>query len=296
MSSRDDIDVTYGVNNDFFRLWLDESMTYTCAVFLSEDETLEQAQLNKHEFLSRAARVQPDSRVLDIGCGWGANLDFLSRRKAVKHATGITLSKDQYEEIRRRNISRATVEYVDYRDYRPTQLFDAVISIGMFEHVVTPQQTRRGEHIGIYRDYFRRAWEWTRPGAWFALQTVIGGRMPRGQALKELGWVTSTIFPGAISPRLESILESVTPYWEVVEVTTRREHYAKTTGQWLQRLKANEGVVKARFGEATYRDYCRYLQVCVMAFEGGYQSLGQLALRRLGDASDAQQVGKAAVA
>ncbi|WP_411888286.1 class I SAM-dependent methyltransferase [Hydrocarboniphaga effusa] len=282
MSSRDEIDITYGVNNDFFRLWLDQSMTYTCALFLDGDETLEQAQRNKHQFLSRCAHVAPGQRVLDIGCGWGANLNHIAREEKVAEAVGITLSKDQYEEILARKIPNSTVEYVDYRHYTPPpRSFDAVISIGMFEHVATPEQTRRGEHLDIYRNYFRRAWEWSRPGAWFGLQTVVGGRVPRGSALKEIGWVTSKIFPGAISPRLEAIFESVLPYWEIVQLNTRREHYARTTTEWRARLRQNEGQIRENWGDAVYVEYERYLSACVMAFEEGYQSLAQFSLRRL---------------
>lgn len=281
MSSKEEIDITYGVNNDFFRLWLDHSMTYTCGLYLDDDDTLERAQLQKHAFLSYAARVDARSRVLDIGCGWGGNLDYLSRVKGVKEAVGITLSKDQYEEILNRAIPNVKVQYADYRDYQPEQTFDAIISIGMFEHVSTPQQTQSGENIDIYRNYFRRAWEWSRPGAYFGLQTVIGARMPRRRALKEIGWVTSAIFPGAISPRLEAIFESLLPYWETVEVHTRREHYAKTTAEWLRRLENSREVIRANYGEHIFDQYQRYLKACVAAFEEGYQSLAQLSLRRI---------------
>lgn len=283
MSTKAEIDLTYGVNNDFFRFWLDESMAYTCALFLQGDETLEEAQRNKHEFLYRAARVDQDSHVLDIGCGWGANLNYLTATRGVRAATGITLSRDQHDEIVARNIPNAAVHCIDYRDYQPQQVFDAVVSIGMFEHVATPQQTQRGEHIEIYRDYFRRAWQWTRPGAWFGLQTVIGARIPRGAALKEIAWATYEIFPGAISPRLESVISAMHPYWEVMELHTRRQHYARTTSEWLRRLEENQTEICIRFGKKVFFDYQRYLRACVMSFEEGYQSLAQFALRRMDD-------------
>ncbi len=283
MSTQDDIDVTYGVDNAFFQLWLDRSMTYTCALFERGDETLEEAQLAKHEFLCRAAHVEADSRVLDIGCGWGANLAYLTQQRGVRDAVGVTLSHDQYEAILARRIPNATVHLVDFRDYRPQHLFDAVISIGMFEHVATSQQTQRGEHVAIYRDYFRRAFDWTRPGACFALQTVIGARVPRGAALREIAWATSTIFPGAISPRPEAILAAVQPCWEVMAMHTRRDHYARTTAEWLQRLEGHQDDICRRFGQQVFLDYQRYLRACVMAFEEGYQSLAQLSLRRLDD-------------
>ena len=250
MSTKEEIDITYGVNNDFFALWLDKSMAYTCGLFLDGNETLEEAQIKKHAFLSRAARVEPGSRVLDIGCGWGANLDYLSRVAGAGEAVGITLSKDQYAAVQARNIPRSSVHYVDYRDYRPERIFDSIISIGMFEHVATPAQTRRGEHIDIYRDYFRKAWEWSRPGASFGLQSVVGAKIPRGAALREIAWATSAIFPGAISPRLESIFQSAHPYWEVIELQTRRMHYARTTTEWLERLRSHEGRIRAEWGNA----------------------------------------------
>ncbi len=281
MSSRTDIDVSYGVSNDFYRLWLDQRMTYTCALFDGEHDTLEDAQTRKLEHHYRAARVTPQSRVLDIGCGWGSNLEFLAKDKGVKDVVGITLSTDQLHEIVARNVKNVSVELVSYQDYRPDRPFDAVISIGMFEHVATPQEARSGQHIEKYREYFRKAWEWTRPGAWFSLQSVVGAKVPRGKALRELAWGTYTIFPGAISPRLEAILQSVSPYWEVMEVYTRREHYARTSAAWLERLQNNRETVVQQWGKELYDQYVRYLETCVMAFTEGYQSLVQLALRRI---------------
>lgn len=281
MSTKADIDVTYGLSADFYRLWLDRRMTYTGALFLSPNDTLDQAQDNKLEHHYKAARVERDSRVLDIGCGWGSNLEFLAENKGVRDIVGITLSQEQYDEILRRRLPRTRVECISYTDYRPSEPFDAVISIGMFEHIATPEQARTGESVEIYREYFKRAWQWTKPGAWFSLQTVIGARMPRGKALTELAWATKHIFPGAITPRLETIHRSVSPYWEVVELFTRREHYARTSAEWLTRLCANRETIEARWGSAVFVDYKRYLETCVMVFEEGYQSLAQFALRRI---------------
>ncbi len=281
MSNQQDIDVSYGVSNDFFRLWLDKRMTYTCGVYETPEDTLEQAQTNKLEHHYKAARVTPQSRVLDIGCGWGSNIEFLAVDKQVQDVVGITLSEDQYHEILKKDLPNTTTECLSYVDYKPETLFDSVISIGMFEHVATPEDTRNGRHIDIYRDYFKKAWEWTRPGAWFSLQSVIGAKIPRGKALRELAWATYEIFPGAISPRLEDIMESAMPYWEVVELHTRREHYAKTTEDWLERLIANKQEIVERWGQKRFDDYERYLKACSMSFRNNYQSLAQLALRRI---------------
>ncbi|HEX7177078.1 MAG TPA: cyclopropane-fatty-acyl-phospholipid synthase family protein [Pyrinomonadaceae bacterium] len=292
MSTREDIAVTYDVANDFFRLWLDERMMYSCALFEGTDD-LETAQLNKLRYFHDGVRVTPDKRVLDIGCGWGGNLEFLARDMGVRDAVGITLSEAQFEEVRAKAVPGVSVECVSYKDYRPEQKFDAAISIGMFEHVATPEQARSGEQIAVYRDYFRRVWEWTNPGSWFGLQSVISLRIPRDRRdLHRLGWGTSTIFPGAITPRLEAIMASVNPYWEVMEVKTRREHYARTSAEWLRRLKGNEAAIRARWGDELFADYVKYLGGCVMVFDKGYQSLVQILLRRTDERADFDTLAK----
>ncbi len=281
MSTQADIAVTYDVSNDFFRLWLDERMIYSCAVFDGTDD-LETAQVNKLRWFHDGTRMTPDKRVLDIGCGWGGSLEFLAKDMGVRDVTGITLSKAQAAEIEAKAIPNVTLECVSYQDYQPAKSFDAVISIGMFEHLATPEQARSGEHIGIYRDYFRRVWEWTNPGAWFGLQSVINLRFPRDRRdLRELGRGTHTIFPGAITPRLEAIVAAVNPFWEVMEARTRREHYEKTAAEWSRRLKANKAIIQERWGDELYQEYVTYLDGCVMVFNKGYQSLAQLLLRRI---------------
>lgn len=281
MSDRDDIDISYGLNAEFYRLWLDRRMTYTCALYETGTETLDQAQEKKLEHHFRAARVRPESRVLDIGCGWGSNLEYLAKDKGVADVVGITLSEAQYKEVQRRNLPRTTVECISYENYKPAAPFDALISIGMFEHVATPQQARSGESVEVYRNYFKKAWEWSKPSSWFSLQSVVGAKMPRGKDLQDLSWGTSRIFPGAISPRLEVIHRAVSPYWEVVELVTRREHYARTSEEWLARLCTNKEKVVELCGLATFDEYKRYLEVCVMAFSKGYQSLAQFSLKRI---------------
>jgi cyclopropane-fatty-acyl-phospholipid synthase len=281
LSTKADIAVTYDVSNDFFNLWLDRRMIYSCALFEGTDD-LEQAQINKLKWFHDKARVTPAKRVLDIGCGWGGLMEFLAGEMGVNDVTGITLSHAQFSAIKEKAAPGVSVELISYLDYQPQKKFDALISIGMFEHIATPEQVRGGENIRIYRDYFRRAWEWTNIGAWFGLQSVIGALLPRKREdLRDLGWGTSTIFPGAITPRPEAILSALNPYWEVMELWTRREHYAKTAAAWLSRLQQNEQLIRERWGDKTFEDYARYLSGCVKVFEKGYQSLAQLVLRRI---------------
>ena len=282
MSTQEQLAVSYDISNDFYRLWLDQRMIYSCAVFNHETESLEQAQTNKLRWMHDAAKLSPKSRVLDIGCGWGGNLDFLAVDMRVQDVTGITLSRAQYEEIKQKSTSGVTAHCVSYKDFEPNQPYDGLISIGMFEHLATPEQARSGESMHIYRDYFRRAWEWTKKGSWFALQTVIGARLPRDRsAVQAIGWTTYNVFPGAISPRLETVVASVSPRWEIVELRTRREHYERTAREWLKRLMLHEETIRRRWGPQLFEDYRRYLGACVMAFRDGYQSLAQIALKRV---------------
>jgi cyclopropane-fatty-acyl-phospholipid synthase len=293
-STQADVAVSYDVDNEFFRLWLDERMNYTCALFEDKDlETvtpdggkpagnLEQAQLRKLGWLHDAARLSPDKSVLDIGCGWGANMEYLALSRKVGDVHGITLSPAQHTEIKRRAIPNVTSHCVSYRDYQPDRKFDAIISICMMEHICSPEEARSGKHIEMYRNYFRLAHEWTSPGAWFGLQTILRNRFPRTKKeIQDIGFCTYTIFPGGITPRLEDIVVAVNPYWEIMEVKTRRTDYQKTTQHWLNRLVDHKDVVVKKWGQQVLDDYVRYLSTCVNAFDKHYQSLAQYSLRRI---------------
>jgi cyclopropane-fatty-acyl-phospholipid synthase len=277
----DDVRRSYDAGNAFFRLWLDEGMSYTGAMY-SGDESLEAAQRRKLSFLADAAGVAPGCSVLDIGCGWGACLDFLVRERRVDRAHGISLSPAQIEEVRRCAIPGVDVDCVSYLDYQPAEPFDAVISIGMLEHVVSPEEAHAGRSVEIYRRYFRRAHAFTRPGARFGLQTVVRDRIPRRAAdVRELGWATRAIFPGSIAPRLEDLVVAVAPCWEILELRTGRDDYRRTCEEWLSRLRAHEAPIRARFGDERFEEYQRYLAACVKSFAAGYVSLCRFALRRL---------------
>ena len=286
MSTAHDVEVTYDVGNEFFRIWLDERMNYTCGLH-EHAASEEEAQLAKLRFIADAARVVPGMRVLDVGCGWGAMLEYLSVERGVAHARGLTLSRAQRDHVSGRGLPRVSVELCSYLDYRPEQPFDAVVSIGMLEHAATPEQARSGEHVRVYAEYFRRIHECTRPGARFGLQLVHTLRAPRSREdLRDLGRATRTIFPGAISPYMQDVASAVTPYWEILSFHSRRGDYALTSGEWLRRLTASEALIRARWSHRVYEDYEHYLRTCVRMFEKGYQTLGQYELRRIDRGGD----------
>jgi cyclopropane-fatty-acyl-phospholipid synthase len=281
-SSKNEVQVSYDVSNEFFRLWLDERMNYTCAVYESENQSLEAAQLNKLSILSDFAKVTPEKSVLDIGCGWGACLEYLATARGVQRAVGVTLSSAQAEEVNRRNLPGVQCVDADFMKWQTNDRFDALVSICMMDHLCSPQEAREGKAVDIYRAYFKKCWEITRPGAWFGLQTILRNRVPRNKKdLEDIYFCTHVIFPGGLNPRLEDIMQAVNPYWEVMTVKQRRRDYQRTTGEWLRRMRQHEDKIRATWGDKVFDDYDRYLSTCVTAFDKFYSSLAQYELRRL---------------
>ncbi len=280
-STQRDIEVSYDVSNEFFKLWLDEDMHYTSASFLEGDETLEQAQVQKCGILYDYAEVTPEKRVLDIGCGWGSNLAYLVKR-GVKEAHGITLSTAQCEYVNSRRLDRVKAIVCDYKDYVPEQKYDALQSIEMIDHLCSPEQSRKGMAIDLYRTYFNKCATWVEPGACFGFQAILRNRVPRNRKdLEDLAFTADVIFPGGLNPRLEELIAAVNPSWEVLEVRTQRESYGKTTGEWLRRMRLHEKEIRAKWGDQLFDDYDRYLSTCVRAFEMHYSSDVQMKLRRI---------------
>lgn len=280
-SNKREIEVSYDVSNEFFRLWLDERMHYTCAVYENDTQSLEQAQHNKSRILYDFAEIDKTKTVLDIGCGWGANLEYIAIRGA-KEAHGITLSTAQTQEIERRQLPGVKVWCVDYKDFAPKEKYDALVSIEMIDHLCSPKQAREGLAIDLYREYFSKCAEWVKPGAYFGFQAILRNRVPRQRKdLEDMAFTADVIFPGGLNPRLEELVAAVNPNWEIVELHTRREHYGRTTAEWLRRMKAAETKIRAEFGDQVFDDYDRYLSTCVRAFANHWSSDVQMKLRRI---------------
>ncbi len=280
-STKEQIEVGYDISNEFFRLWLDEMMHYTSASYLTGQESLEEAQLNKCRILYEFAEMTPDKRVLDIGCGWGANLQYHVMR-GTKAAHGITLSTAQVEEINRRQLPGVKAWLCDYKDFQPTEPYDALQSIEMIDHLCSPAQARAGQAVDLYRTYFSKAAQWVKPGACFGFQAILRNRVPRGkQDLADLQFTADVIFPGGLNPRLEELVAAVNPHWEILELRTQRESYGKTTGEWLRRMRLHEKAIREKWGDKVYDDYERYLSTCVRAFAAHWSSDVQMKLRRI---------------
>ncbi|MBO6939445.1 MAG: class I SAM-dependent methyltransferase [Deltaproteobacteria bacterium] len=281
-STQEQIEVSYDVSNEFFELWLDENMHYTSASYLTGDETLEQAQIQKCRILADYAEVTPDSLVLDIGCGWGSNLEFLVRERGVKRAHGITLSTAQCEWIHAKELDGVKAIVKDYAEYEPTEKYDALVSIEMIDHLCSPAQSHKGMAIELYRKYFAKCASWVESGSCFGFQAILRNRVPRNRKdLADLKFTADVIFPGGLNPRLEELTAAVNPHWEILETRTQRTSYGKTTGEWLRRLRANEATIREKWGDQVFIDYERYLDTCVRAFDAHWSSDVQMKLRKI---------------
>jgi cyclopropane-fatty-acyl-phospholipid synthase len=287
-STREEVEIGYDISNEFFRLWLDERMHYTSAVFDDQHTTLEQAQRNKSRWLADFAEVKPESLVMDIGCGWGANLEYLVLERKVQRAHGLTLSRAQASEIMARKLPGVQIWCEDYKDFTPTEKYDALISIEMIDHLVSPAQQQEGLAIPIYREYFNKVAKWVKPGACFGFQAILRDRVPRTRKdLEDLKFTADVIFPGGLNPRLEELVAACGQSWEVIQLNTRRVDYGKTTAEWLRRMRLNKDKIMASGwgtkvmanGETVWTNYERYLSTCVKAFANHWSSDVQMKLR-----------------
>lgn len=280
-STQEQIEVSYDVSNEFFRLWLDERMHYTSAVFEDWNDSLEKAQENKSRILYEYAECSKDKTILDIGCGWGANLEYIARRGA-KEAHGITLSTEQAHEIEARKLPGVKVWIEDYAKFVPPAQYDCLVSIEMIDHLVSPAQAREGVAVDVYRAYFDKLAKWIKPGGYFGFQAILRHKVPRNRKdLEDLRFTADVIFPGGLNPRLEELVKAAGNSWEIVELKTRREHYGKTTGEWLRRMKLHEEEIRAKWGDRVFDDYDRYLSTCVRAFANHWSSDVQMKLRHI---------------
>jgi cyclopropane-fatty-acyl-phospholipid synthase len=260
----------YNVSNDFYALWLDQRMVYSCAYFETADDDLDTAQARKLDYLCRKLRLRTGDRLLDIGCGWGGLIIHAARYYGVE-AMGITLSENQAklanERIAQAGLqSRCRAELRDYRDLNEVGGFDKLVSVGMFEHV--------GEiRLPLY---FRHAWQLLRPGGVFLNHGIalrVGEPRPKGPT-----FITRYVFPdGDLVPINATLRYAETAGFEVRDVESLREHYAITLRHWTHRLELHRDEALQVVDEPTYRVWKLFLPGSASGFASGalnvYQAL-----------------------
>ena len=262
--SRENIHRHYDLGNDFYSLWLGESMAYTCAYFPRADAGLDEAQPAKMDHVCRKLRLAPGATVVEAGCGWGSFALHMARRYGAKvRAYNISKEQIRFARARARELGlEQRVEFIedDYRNI--TGSYDAFVSIGMLEHVGTEHYEELGRIV-------RRSIGATGRG----LIHSIGRNRPAPLH----PWIERRIFPGAYPPSLGQIMQIFEPSdLSVLDVENIRLHYALTLRHWLRRYEDAIGTVRAMFDEALVRTWRLYLAGSIAAFETGALQLFQV--------------------
>ncbi len=264
----------YDVSNNFYRIVLGESMTYSCALWTEPTHTLEEAQANKHELVCRKLALEPGMRLLDIGSGWGGMLIHAAREHGV-HAVGVTLSQSQAELARKRVADiglsdRVEVRFGDYRDVNDGP-YDAISSIGMFEHV----------GLAELSGYFKRCHALLRPQGRLLNHAISSpahvGRMNHGRfARRRLrhDFTDRYVFPDGELHEVGTVVSGIQHTgFEVRHVESLREHYALTLRRWVENLEAGWTAAVHEAGEGRARVWRLYMAAAAVGFD---RDLGQV--------------------
>ncbi len=270
----------YDLGNDFYALFLDPRMIYSCAYYDEGVTTVADAQTAKLDHICRKLRLQPGERLLDIGCGWGGLILYAAQRYGVS-ALGVTLSPPQAELARQRIAEagledRCRVEVRDYRDLDDSQPFDKVVSVGMAEHVGWSQLGR----------YFGHAWRLTRPGGLFLNHCITKDAAFRFRPGALLAWrdgafTKKYVFPdGGLVPLSTLTHRALKAGFDVRDVESLREHYARTLRAWVHNLEAHEPEATGLVGRETYRIWRLYMGGAAEGFASKRLNLHQMLLAK----------------
>jgi cyclopropane-fatty-acyl-phospholipid synthase len=266
----------YDVSNDFYALFLDPLMVYTCAYYREPDGKLEQAQQDKLDLVCRKLRLKAGETMLDIGCGWGSLSMWAAEHYGVR-AHGVTLSRAQAEwaaeRIERGGLGgRCLVEYRDWRDLPPEASYDKIAAVGVIEHVGIPN----------YPAFFGRVRSMLNDGGLY-LNHGIHHEF-HWKRTSQTDFLLRHVFPnGDLSGFTETVTEMERAGWEVVDAENLRLHYARTCRHWVERLRARADEARAIVGERIYRTWLLYLTCSAVAFETGSIGLYQVVVRKQWD-------------
>ena len=264
---KEEVTYHYDIGNDFYKLWLDDTLSYSCAYFKNENESLGEAQLNKIHHLLKKLNLREGITLLDIGCGWGALLIEAAKLYKIK-GLGITLSEEQFkafkERIEKENLQDyLQVKLMDYRELEKSGLlFDRVVSVGMLEHVGRSN----------YDLFMKCVSKVLKKEGVFVLHYISGLYESEGDA-----WIRKYIFPGGVIPTLREIISLSADYrFYTVDVESLRMHYYKTLLKWAENFEKNTDKVREMFDEKFVRMWRMYLYSCAACFYTGVIDLHQI--------------------
>ena len=259
----------YDISDDLFFLFLDPLKQYSCGYFKNENDSLEQAQINKINHIIKKLDIKPNQKVLDIGCGWGYLAIEIAKQHKCK-VTGITLSDNQYKyainKVKELNLTnQVDIQLSDYREI--TEKYDRIVSIGMFEHVGRK----------FYNSFFKQISNLLNDTGLALLHTIGSVNTPRDPQ----PWITKYIFPGGYTPSLSQIAFPIEKSGLIVsDLEVLKIHYAHTLRHWKERFFKNKDKVLNMFDERFFRMYEFYLTSCEAAFKSGDQVVYQFQLSK----------------
>ncbi|MGW7315475.1 class I SAM-dependent methyltransferase [Streptomyces sp. NPDC054865] len=279
-----DIQAHYDVGKDFYALWLDPDLTYSCALWEGitgppgDTDLLMRAQHAKLRYHLGQAGLTAGSRLLDIGCGWGSLLRMATEKTGVRQAVGLTLSADQYAHVRSLGLNGADVRVEDWRDHEADGPYDGIVSIGAFEHF-TDQSMSRDERIGTYRAFFGRCAGWLPPLGRLSLQTIVlTDDSNHDESVPD--FFAREIFPGSALPRLSEIAAACEPYFAITRLREDGADYARTLRGWSTRLFQAREQAQLLVGPDAYMRYRTYLRASEIVFMRQASALYRITLRR----------------
>lgn len=262
----------YDMGNDFFRLVLDPEMIYSCALF-NADEDLATAQIHKLDHHIEASGAANTARVLDIGCGWGAMLRRMVDHAGVAHAVGLTLSPSQASWIREGKNPKIEVREEDWRDHRPERRYDAIISVGAFEHFVQKGLDPKTK-LDSYRAFFAYCDKVLATGGKLSLQTIAYSERTKVQPLLD------KTFPESDLPLEWEPIAAAEGTFSLIAARNDADHYYRTLVLWEQNLLANYDKAVALVGQANTDEFRRYLRMSAVGFRAGMVSLMRYSFRK----------------
>lgn len=281
----------YDVSNDFYRLWLDENMAYSCAYFITGNEDIHTAQQQKFEHICRKLQLQAGETLLDIGCGWGGLVNYAVRTYGV-NAVGVTLSKNQHAWATEHlgaliADGRAEIRIQDYRDIPANEMFDKVVSVGMVEHVGREKLPA----------YFQAAWNHLKPGGLFLNHGIgyLTSHEPKSLLWRRLvygetQWLRRYVFPDYDVPDIHVYTrEAEKVGFEVRDIEGLREHYTLTLRHWSQRLNEHRDEALEFIDEPTFRVWQLYMAGTAQSFRASRLSIYQSVLSKNTDRGESLQ-------
>jgi cyclopropane-fatty-acyl-phospholipid synthase len=266
----------YNLSNEFYALFLDPEMVYTCAWYRDTDIGLAQAQADKLELVCRKLDLQSGDRLLDIGCGWGSLARYAARTRGVE-VLGVTLSDQQatfaQQRIREESLEKTCrVEFCDYRSLGTEKKFNKIAAIGIIEHIGREN----------YGAYFHQVHHLLEDGGLFLNHGIT--RLRHWKRTPQWDFLLAHVFPNGDLTHISHLTEEMeSAHFEILDVENLREHYAKTCASWTRRLQAAEKRAIACVGPKTYRTWLVYLAASAVAFEEGSIFLHQTLARKSGE-------------